>query len=202
MVTLASGILGVLAIILFATGDLWWGLGLVLVVGPLDGVDGKLARTRHEFSRWGDLEHVLDKILEYGWFIALGSWFAQEHGLAAWLATAGIILLALSEAASGEFFRRFTGKQLDDWGPFERRLRLIAGRRNTFFWSLLPFAAFGAWWPGFLFILVYAGITTSVAQWRLFKALGEFGRAVSSEVAHNFARTAYAFLPKSGAGGR
>jgi len=202
MVTLATGILGVLAIILFATGDLWWGLGLVLVVGPLDGVDGKLARTRHEFSRWGDLEHVLDKILEYGWFIALGSWFAQEHGLAAWLATAGIILLALSEAASGEFFRRFTGKQLDDWGPFERRLRLIAGRRNTFFWSLLPFAAFGAWWPGFLFILVYAGITTSVAQWRLFKALGEFGRAVSSEVAHNFARTAYAFLPKSGAGGR
>lgn len=202
IVTLMTGILGVIAIIMFATGNLWWGLGLVLVVGPLDGVDGKLARTRHEFSRWGDLEHVLDKILEYGWFVALGSWFVQEHGLAAWLATAGIILFALVEASSGEFFRRFTGRQLDDWGPFERRFRLIGGRRNTFFWSLLPFAAFGAWWPGFLFILAYAGITTGIAQWRLLKALGDYGRTVSSEVARNFERTAYAFLPKTGTGGR
>ena len=202
IVTLVAGLLGMVAIFLFAMGHLWWGLALVLIVGPLDGVDGKLARTRHEFSRWGDLEHVLDKILEYGWFIALGWWFSQTHGLAAWLATAGIILFALGEAASGEFFRRFTGKQLDDWGAFERRFRLIGGRRNTFFWSLLPFAAMGAWWPGFLFILAYAGVTTAITQWRLLKALGEYGRAVSPDVAHNFARTAYAFLPKSGAGGR
>ncbi len=202
LVTLATGVLGVLAILFFAMGNLWWGLGLVLVIGPLDGVDGKLARTRHEFSRWGDLEHVLDKILEYGWFIALGSYFAQQHGLAAWLATIGIILFALTEAASGEFFRRFTGRQLDDWGPFERRFRLIGGRRNTFFWSLLPFAAFGAWWPGFLFILAYAALTAAIAHWRLLKALGDYGRAVSNAVADNFAGTAYAFLPKSDAGGR
>lgn len=202
LVTLATGILGLGAIILFALGQLWWGLLLVLVVGPLDGVDGKLARTRHEFSRWGDLEHVLDKILEYGWFLALGAWFSQAHGLAAWLAALGIILFALAEAASGEFFRRFTGKQLDDWGPFERRFRLIGGRRNTFFWSLLPFAALGAWWPGFLFLLAYATITTAVAHWRLLKALGDYGRAVSGDVADNFARTAYAFLPKPDAGGR
>jgi 1L-myo-inositol 1-phosphate cytidylyltransferase / CDP-L-myo-inositol myo-inositolphosphotransferase len=69
-------------------------------------------------------------------------------------------------------FAASPGRQLDDWGPFERRFRLIGGRRNTFFWSLLPFAAFGAWWPGFLFILAYAGITTAVTQWRLLKALG------------------------------
>jgi phosphatidylglycerophosphate synthase len=202
MVTMLTGILGLAAIILFAVGELWWGLGLVLVVGPLDGVDGKLARTRHEFSRWGDLEHVLDKIMEYGWFLALGFWFSGEHGLAAWLVAGGIVGFALAEAISGEFFRRFTGRQLDDWGPFERRFRLVAGRRNTYFWTLIPFAAFGLWWPGFLTLLAYAAVTSAVTQWRFLRALASYGRDTSAAVEENFARTAYAFLPKGDAASR
>lgn len=198
MVTLLTALLGVAAIWLFAVGKPWWALGLVLLVGPLDGVDGKLARTRHEFSRWGDLEHVLDKVLEYGWILALAWWLSAAHGLAAWLAAVGIIVFALTEAVSGEFFRRFTGRQLDDWGPFERQFRLVGGRRNTFFWSLLPFAAFGLWWEGFLMILAYAALTFLVSHWRLLKAVGEYGSRVSGEVRANFAGTAYDFLPKRG----
>ncbi len=197
MVTVLTGVLGFAAIWLFAIGQPLWALALVLIVGPLDGVDGKLARTRQQFSRWGDLEHVLDKILEYGWILALGGWLAKTHGAAAWIAAAGIIIFALAEAASGEFFRRFSGKQLDDWGPFERRFRLIGGRRNTFFWTLVPFAAFGAWWAGFLMILVYAAFTFAVSHWRLMKAIGDYGRQVSDEVRANFAGTAYDFLPKA-----
>jgi 1L-myo-inositol 1-phosphate cytidylyltransferase / CDP-L-myo-inositol myo-inositolphosphotransferase len=196
MVTLLTGVLGLAAIWLFASGQPLWALGIVLLVGPLDGVDGKLARTRHEFSRWGDLEHVLDKILEYGWILALAWWLSLTHGVAAWLAAGGIILFALAEAVSGEFFRRFTGRQLDDWGPFERRFRLIGGRRNTFFWSLVPFAVFAAWWEGFLMILVYAAATFAVSHWRLLKAIGDYGVQVSDEVKANFAGTAYDFLPK------
>jgi len=196
MVTVLTGLLGLAAIWLFAMGKPWWALALVLIVGPLDGVDGKLARTRHEFSKWGDLEHVLDKVLEYGWILALGYWLSVTHGLAAWLAAGGIILFALTEAASGEFFRRFTGRQLDDWGPFERRFRLVGGRRNTFFWSLVPFALLGWWWEGFLMILVYAAITFAVSHWRLLKAVGDYGSRISDEVRANFAGTAYDFLPK------
>jgi phosphatidylglycerophosphate synthase len=196
MVTVLTGVLGLVAIWLFATGQPVWALALVLLVGPLDGVDGKLARTRHEFSRWGDLEHVLDKVLEYGWILALAYWLSAEHGVAAWLAAGGIILFALTEAVSGEFFRRFTGRQLDDWGPFERRFRLVGGRRNTFFWSLVPFAAFGAWWAGFLMILGYAAVTFAVSHWRLLKAIGDYGASVSDAVRANFAGTAYDFLPK------
>jgi phosphatidylglycerophosphate synthase len=196
MVTLLTGVLGVAAIWLFAVGQPLWALLLVLLVGPLDGVDGKLARTRHEFSRWGDLEHVLDKVLEYGWILALGGWLAQTHGIAAWLAAGGIIVFALAEAASGEFFRRFSGRQLDDWGPFERRFRLVAGRRNTFFWSLLPLGLLGLWWEGFLMILGYAAVTFAVAHWRLLAAIGSYGREVSGEVRANFAGTGYDFLPK------
>jgi phosphatidylglycerophosphate synthase len=196
LVTLLTGLLGLAAIWLFATGKPLWALGLVLIVGPLDGVDGKLARTRHEFSKWGDLEHVLDKVLEYGWILALGYWLSQTHGVAAWLAAGGIIVFALSEAASGEFFRRFTGRQLDDWGTFERRFRLVGGRRNTFFWSLLPFAFAGWWWEGFLMLLGYAAVTFAVSHWRLLKALADYGSRVSDEVKANFADTAYDFLPK------
>lgn len=196
-VTLLTAVLGVGAIAAFAAGWLWVGLALILIIGPLDGVDGKLARTRCEFSRWGDLEHVLDKIVEYGAYIAMGFWFARFHGVAAWLATAGIIIFALSEALKGEFFRRFTRRQLDDWGTFERRFRLIGGRRNTFFWTLIPFAAYGLWFEGFLFILAYAALTFVIAEWRFLKALHDHARRTNREVAANFTETAYDFMPKA-----
>ncbi len=191
MVTLATGVLGLVAMALLAFGLFWPGLILILLIGPLDGVDGKLARTRIEFSRYGDLEHVLDKVLEYGWFLAMGLWFSQAHGLA----------FALLEAIQGEYFRRFAGRQLDDWGPFERHFRLVAGRRNTFFWALVPFGLAGAWWWGFLFLLGYAALTFMIAEWRFLKALADYARSHSAAVQENFTRTTYAFLPKAGAGG-
>ncbi len=201
LVTLFTALLGLAATAAFALGVPWAGLALVLIIGPLDGVDGKLARSRIEFSRWGDLEHVLDKLLEYSWYLALGGWLAHAgHGLAAWLAALGIIAFALAEATQGEFFRRFTGRQLDDWGPFERRFRLVAGRRNTFFWSLLPLAAFGLWFEGLLMILAYATLTFAIHQWRFLLRLGEHGRAVSGTIRASFAATAYAFLPKADGG--
>ncbi len=197
IVTLVSAVIGFAAMWLFAIGQPMWGLVLALVVGPLDGIDGKLARVRQEFSRWGDLEHVLDKVLEYGWFLALAGWLSETHGLSAWLAAAGIVVFALSEAASGEFFRRFTGRQLDDWGTFERRFRLIGGRRNTFFWTLLPFGIMGLWWTGFLVILAYAAVTFAVSHWRFCRAIGLYGQRVSEEIRGNFSRSAYDFLPKA-----
>lgn len=197
MVTLFSAVLGFAAMWLFVSGHLMWGLVLALIVGPLDGVDGKLARIRQEFSRWGDLEHVLDKVLEYGWFLAIADWLARTHGLSAWLAAGGIIVFAAAEALTGEFFRRFTGRQLDDWGQFERRFRLISGRRNTFFWTLLPFGIMDMWWTGFLVILAYATITFAISHWRFCLAIGSYGRRVSEEVRGNFSRSAYDFLPKA-----
>src|SRR5207247_8162366 len=46
--------------ILLATGHLAWGLGLALIVGVLDGLDGKLARLKLETSKAGKLEHFFD----------------------------------------------------------------------------------------------------------------------------------------------
>src|SRR3546814_7044386 len=78
MVTLITAVVGFASIAAFATGWLWTGLLLMLFLGPLDGVDGKLARTRLQYSRWGDLGHVADKIVEYGAFIALGGYLSDR----------------------------------------------------------------------------------------------------------------------------
>lgn len=195
MVTVLCGAVGLLAAYAFANGWLWFGLILALITGPLDGVDGKLARTRLEFSRWGDLEHVLDKIVEYLWYICLAYWFSSQSGNGtAWALAALIILFALAEAIQGEFFRRFAGVQLDDAGEFERRFRLISGRRNTFFWTYVPFALFGAWEMGFAMIAGYSIINFFVMQARFLYRLQLFGRAQSPVIEANFRRTTYGFL--------
>jgi phosphatidylglycerophosphate synthase len=197
MVTLATGALGVAAGVAFATGWLWTGLVLALITGPLDGVDGKLARTRCEYSRWGDLEHLLDKLLEYGWYLCAAWYFSQQRGSALpWAIAALIILPAIAEAVQGEFFRRMTGVQLDDVGDTERRIRLVAGRRNTFLWTWLGFAALGLWFEGFVVLAAYSVVTTAVAQWRFYKRLSAYGRESGHKIAINYAATAYSFLPK------
>jgi phosphatidylglycerophosphate synthase len=200
LVTLFTAVIGVMGIIAFAMGWLWTGLVLALITGPLDGVDGKLARTRVEFSKWGDLEHVLDKFLEYGWYMALAWYFAGTlHSALPWAVAALIILPALSEAIQSEVFRRMTGVQLDDAGDIERRIRLFAGRRNTFLWTLLPFAAAGAWFAGFVMLAVYSVATTIVAQWRFYVRLAAYGRDHGSKIAANLADSRYEFLPSGGA---
>jgi phosphatidylglycerophosphate synthase len=181
----------------FALGWLWTGLILALITGPLDGVDGKLARTRCEYSRWGDLEHLLDKVLEYGWYLCVAWYFSNARGSALpWAIAALIILPAIAEAVQGEFFRRLTGVQLDDAGDIERRIRLVAGRRNTFLWTWLGFAAFGLWFEGFVGLAIYSILTTATAQWRFYKRLSAYARDHGNKIAINYAATAYSFLPK------
>lgn len=196
MVTIATGVIGIAAGVAFAAGWLWTGLILALITGPLDGVDGKLARTRCEYSKWGDYEHLVDKVLEYGWYLCIAWHFSKVQGSALpWAIAALIILPAVAEAVQGEFFRRMTGIQLDDAGETERRIRLVAGRRNTFLWTWLPFAAFGLWFQGFIMLALYSVVTTAVAQWRFYKRLSAYGRRHGHKIAINYDSTAYTFLP-------
>lgn len=196
MVTLFTALVGGASIFAFATGWFWAGLLLMLFLGPLDGVDGKLARTRLQFSRWGDLEHVVDKIVEYGAFLALGGYLsARAHHYGPWAIALIIIAFALAEAVQGEFFNRYTGAQLDDAGPWQRRVRLVAGRRNTFFWFLLPFAIFGAWEVGLIAIAVYSTVTFFVAQAFFFITMRAYAMENLPRVANNFMKSRYAFLP-------
>ena len=200
MVTIFVGFVSLAAGIAFAYGWMWTGLALALISGPLDGVDGKLARTKLIFSRWGDLEHLLDKVAEYGWYLCIAGHLAVVQGNSGPWAVAGLIILfALAETLQGEFFRRFTGAQLDDAGDFERRFRLISGRRNTFFWTLVPFAIVNAWYEGFATLAIYSVVTFFILQFRFIVRMSDYGRTHAPAIEANFTRTAYGFLP-SGSG--
>ena len=71
-------------------------------------------------------------------------------------------------------------RSLDDAGTFERRLSLLGSGRNTNVWLLLPFAAFGAWYVGFIALAVYAAVTAAIIQTRLFARLSDCAPPLSS----------------------
>ena len=192
MITALTAIGGLLVAWLFATGQMGMALTGALVIGVLDGVDGKLARTKLESSKVGELEHILDKIIEYAWYFAIAWHLAKVTGGALpWALAAVISLFSWAEAVQGEFFRRMTGRQLDDTGEFERSFRLIGARRNTKFWLLVPFALYQAWLAGFTVLAFYGAATFFVAQVRFFMRVREFASQKSLEIKRNFDDTAY-----------
>lgn len=192
MITVVTGIVGFWITWLFATGEMELGLLMALVIGVLDGVDGKLARTKMMQTNIGELEHILDKLVEYSWYFGIAWFLAGAEGNALpWALAVMIVLFAWAEVVQGEFFRRLTGKQLDDAGDFERTFRIIGARRNTQMWGLIPFALFNAWLLGFWFIALYAAATFFVAQARFIIRVRDFGSEKSLDIKRNFDDTAY-----------
>ena len=191
-ITLITTVVGFYVTWLFATGDMLWGLAGALVIGVLDGVDGKLARTKMLQSRIGELEHIADKVVEYSWYFGIAWYLAGAEGNALpWALAVMIVLFAWAEVVQGEFFRRFTGKQLDDAGKFERAFRIIGARRNTQIWALIPFALLDQWLMGFWVVAIYAALTFFVAQARFIIRLRDYGSEKSLEIKKNIGDTAY-----------
>jgi len=191
-ITLVTFVLGAWVTWLFATGDMLMALGGALVIGVLDGVDGKLARTKMMQTRLGELEHIADKIVEYAWYFGIAWYLSANVGNALpWALSFIVVAFAWAEVVQGEFFRRLTGKQLDDAGNFERKFRIIGARRNTQIWVLIPFALTNEWLLGFGFVAIYAAVTFFVAQARFIIRVREYGSEKSLEIKKNFEDTAY-----------
>src|SRR6266705_914630 len=70
-ITLGTGVLGLGVTLLYACGYLWAGVLLALVIGVLDGIDGKLARLKAQTTKLGKREHDLDYFVETSWWAAL-----------------------------------------------------------------------------------------------------------------------------------
>jgi phosphatidylglycerophosphate synthase len=167
-----------LAVYLFASGRALPALALALAVGVLDGLDGKQARVKSMCSRGGDLlDHVSDKIYEFGWYIAIGYFLTArgDHGTTPLLLTAAILLSYLLDWPIASLSRKIFGSMLDDVGDFERRFRLVSGRRNTFMWTLLPFVLYDTFrgghrglYAGLWTLALYAAATLLVRLWRFF----------------------------------
>ena len=167
-VTVFTGILGAYIAFLFLHGWLRFGITLAYAVEVLDGVDGKLARTRLQTSRLGEVEHVLDFFMEHAWYLTITIFLATStNDTQWWWVGGGLMASDLLDNLLYYAGHIWLGKQLDELGPFDRSFRLIAGRRNVYawmwlfvFWAGLPTYAFTA-------ALAWAMVTVGVHSVRL-----------------------------------
>jgi len=143
--TISWAIAACLTTIFFATGHLIWGIVLALVVGILDGLDGKQARLKVETTAGGKIEHHLDSFFDVVWPIALAFHFYSSgrlptafYYLAVLLAGEGVDGIAKAIIYSG------AGRLMTAPSMFDRFVRLIGGRRNIYIWVLAIALILGA----------------------------------------------------------
>jgi 1L-myo-inositol 1-phosphate cytidylyltransferase / CDP-L-myo-inositol myo-inositolphosphotransferase len=192
---------GALSVGCFAAGWLWAGLLLMLAYGPLEGLLARLMQLQIKAGQASRIVPVSGAIFEVGCYAAIAWHFSYtEYKSGAWTIFLIIILCRGAAKASHMFFLGFTGRQLDDAGPYERKIRLLAARRNSIFWALLPFLALKSGWLGYQFIGLYTAVTFFLAQFRFFVRLKDYGVATSSVVAANFRRVGYGILRRGKSG--
>lgn len=172
--TALSNIVAWIATILFATGHLVSGIVLALVVGVLDGLDGKQARIKVETSKSGNLEHWFDGLFEISWWVALAYHFWRSGELPHAFHYLFLLLFAEAMDAVAKGSILFTHRKLiDELGPFDRLVRLVGGRRNVYVWILAAGILLGApakafitmaWWE-----VVTAAIHIPRAAWALYR---------------------------------
>lgn len=167
--TLLCNIVAYWAAYHFAFGSPGWAVLGALVVGVLDGVDGKQARVKQMMSRLGGiLEHVCDSIYEYVWQFAIAYRLMVEgHGAAPIWMACFIVGVDMAEKVLLNLFERKRGMSLNVYSPFDRAFRLVVGRRNNYMWALIPFIVFDALWAGYWMLVAYALLTLLERAWRV-----------------------------------
>ena len=161
-ITLGTAVLGLGVTLLYACGYLWAGALLALVIGVLDGVDGKLARLKAQTTKLGKKEHDLDYFVETSWWMALAYHF-QATGQ---IRYAYVIFFAFFaahrlERMAIQAVQRRIGRNLDDFAPFDRLVRIVAGRRNIYTWLFAFFLVIGSPATGFIW-LCFWGMASAV----------------------------------------
>ena len=135
--TIAWIVLACATTILFALGHLIWGIVLALVVGILDGLDGKQARIKVETSKSGTLEHRFDSLFEVAWPSALAYHFYTTGQLPGAFIYLSVLLLAEAFDGIGKAgIYSASEKLMNESGRLDRLVRLLGGRRNIYVWVL------------------------------------------------------------------
>jgi 1L-myo-inositol 1-phosphate cytidylyltransferase / CDP-L-myo-inositol myo-inositolphosphotransferase len=161
-ITLGTGVLGLGVTLLYACGYLWAGVLLALVIGVLDGIDGKLARLKAQTTKLGKKEHDLDYLVETSWWMALAYHFHATGQIPyAYVIFFAFFAFHRLERVAKKAVQRRIGRNLDDFAPFDRLVRIVAGRRNVYTWLFAFFLVIGAPATGFIW-LCYWGVASAV----------------------------------------
>jgi phosphatidylglycerophosphate synthase len=163
---------------LFASGQLLAGVGLALIVGVLDGLDGKQARVKVETTQLGKREHVLDYVLELSWWSALAYHFTATAQLPnAMLLLVLLVGSDLVDRLAKRFAKKRIDRNLDDHAPIDRFVRLIGGRRNIYVWILAAGLAAGIPDKAFVALCWWGALTATV---HVLRACSLAGKRVSN----------------------
>ncbi len=168
-ITLGTGVLGLGVTLLYACGYLWAGVLLALVIGVLDGIDGKLARLKAQTTKLGKKEHDLDYLVETSWWTALAYHFHATGQIRyAYVIFFAFFAFHRLERGAKKAVQRRIRRNLDDFAPFDRLLRIVAGRRNVYTWLFAFFLVIGAPATGFIWLCSW-GVASAVIY--IFRAL-------------------------------
>jgi phosphatidylglycerophosphate synthase len=197
LVTLASLVFVLLALLLFAQGQFAIGLVAAWLMTFLDTVDGKLARVTLTASKIGNvLDHGIDLLHPPFWYVA---WF---YGLAtaaapgqtlvlagsAWIAVIGYVIGRLQE---GLFLWRF-GFEMHAWRRLDSAFRLFTARRNPNLVLLTVCVAFGRADLGLHAVAAWTVLSLAFHFVRIGQAFGRrrAGRTIESWLAETSASPA------------
>lgn len=174
---------GVLVVLLFWHGHFLAGALTIFLVEILDGVDGKLARTKLHYTKLGQYEGLIDYFNETSWYVALGVGL-QNTGLSPSPALLACLLIC-SDTMDNVVYalaNKWYGKTVDFFGPFDRAFRRIAGRRNIYGFMFIIGFSLGYPFQTFAIVALWAALTASIHGLRLFQYGRKMKRAVSQEV--------------------
>ena len=143
-ITVIGNILAFAIAPLFIMGHFLYASLLAYLVGIIDGLDGKLARSRGFLTKLGHIEHSFDMLFEQTWYLsfALGLYLAYGRW---WLLLAGGAFLVLDTFVRHVYmqFKDTMGIALTAASPTDRRFALMDGRRNMYLLYMIVFSALG-----------------------------------------------------------
>jgi len=184
VVTIASWLLAIAALLLFADGHFGLGLVAAWAMTFLDTVDGKLARVTLTASPIGNvLDHSLDLIHPPFWYAAWGLGAAGEIDTATWIVIGGYLAGRLLE---GLFLLAFS-IETHCWRPIDTLFRTITARRNPNLILLTVAVLGGAPELGMPLVAIWtvASISSLVAIWTV------------ASISFHIVRLAQAFLARA-----
>jgi phosphatidylglycerophosphate synthase len=152
---------------LLASGHLLAGALGALVVGVVDGLDGRQARVQVRTTSLGRMEHLFDKAYEILWMVALAYALSDGFDDRAYLSALLVWVAAyVLDTAAYDLVKWKTGITLDESSRLDASIRLIAGRRNVYACILLASVLAGEPGTGFRVIVWWAAITAAVHAFR------------------------------------
>lgn len=173
---------GVLVAWLFWHGHFLAGALTMFLVEILDGVDGKLARTRLRYTKLGQYEGLIDYFNETSWYVALGVGFRNTGFNPSPAFLAGLLISSdTTDNVVYALANKWYGKTVDFFSPFDRAFRRIAGRRNIYGFMFIIGFSFGYPYQTFAIVAVWAALTAAIHSLRMFQYGRTMKRAVSQQ---------------------